>query len=329
MRVTKVAATYTATYRVDNRAGGNLVVTTEKYWVRRPFDSRIEVWRGKPPGTSRLSVRYSTFATFATEGTGSQPLHIAVPPGLASGDLRIDAALTDALRTRAAIRRERRRVYGRPCQVYRFGGPVSAGDVTPYEAGAGEYADVCVDANGIVLEEAWTSKSKLIRRRVAETVAVDRPIEEGVFRIAIPSSAESLQGSVQRVTPGDPIWRPARVPSGFVSLGIFAVRVPSVALPSSPGGAPAPGVSSVSQIFVRGPDLLIVDQDPSLARYIASDDRPARPVEASPLKQGEVVVDARMTEVRGASPDGSAVRVLGTLSPSELIELARSIVRRS
>jgi hypothetical protein len=207
VKVTDVPTTYTATYRIENRAGDNLVVTTEKYWVRRPFESRVEAWRGEPPGTARLSVRYSTFAAFATEGGASQPLHIAVPPGLASGDLRIDAALPDALRDRIVARRERRSVFGRSCQVYRAGGPVSAGDLTPYKAGVGEYADICVDTHGLVLVEAWTSKSKLIRRRVATKLAVDVPIDDKEFRIPIPSSAASLQGRVQRITiPIPPIW---------------------------------------------------------------------------------------------------------------------------
>jgi hypothetical protein len=323
VRITDVPTTYTATYRVENRAGGKLTVTTEKYWVRRPFDSRIETWRG----STRLSVRYSRFAAFASESSAAQPLNIAVPPGLASGDLRIDAVVDGAVRDKIVVRRERRRVYGRSCQVYRAGGPVSAGDVTPYKPGSGEYADVCVDRHGLVLEEVWTSKNKVIRRRAVTALAVGVPIDDDEFAIRVKSSDASLQGSVKRVSPPGPIWSLKGAPAGFRLLGTFAVRVPSIALPQSPGGAPAPGVSSTSQIYVRGPDLLIVDQDPSLTRYIAMDDRLARPASVPPLRDGEVVFDARMSEARGATADGSAVRIFGTLPPSQLIQLARGIVR--
>jgi len=318
VRITNVPTTYTATYRVENRAGGKLTVTTEKYWVRRPFDSRIETWRGK----TRLSIRWSTFAQFASQSNAAQPLHIAVPPGLASGDLRIDAALPDALRDKLVVRRERRRVYGRSCQVYRAGGPVSAGDLTPYKSGSGDFADVCIDGHGIVLEEAWTSNNKLIRRRAAEKLAVGVPIDDATFEIPIPASDASMQGSVKRVSSPGAIWRLRSVPSGFTNLGTFAVTIPSIALPQSQGP-----VSSTSEIFVRGPDLLIVDQDPSLLQYISADDRPARPTSIPPLRSGQVVFDARMSEARGGTPDGSAVRLVGTLSPSELIRLAGSIVK--
>jgi hypothetical protein len=219
-------------------------------------------------------------------------------------------------------------VNGRSCQVYRAGGPVSAGDITPYKAGAGEYADVCVDRHGLVLEEAWTSKAKLIRRRVAVRLAVNVSFDDEEFRIPIPSSAASLQGRVQRVQTTAPIWGPTRIPSGYRSLGRYAVAVPSIAIPQSPGGAPGPSISSISEVFVNGPDLLVVDQDPSLARYIESDDRPARPVRDSPLRNAELVIDARMSEVRGGTAEGSAVRVLGSLRPSLLVELARSMVKR-
>src|SRR5205823_3728054 len=137
----------------------------------------------------------------------ARPLNIAVPPSLASGDLRVDAGLSEALKDRIVVRREKRKVYGRACQVYRAGGPVSAGDFTPDKPSGDEYADFCVDEHGLVLEEAWTSKGRLIRRRVAVKLRIDPPLPDDTFTIDLPKSAASLQGSVRRTTPTAPIWR--------------------------------------------------------------------------------------------------------------------------
>jgi hypothetical protein len=322
--VTSIPTSYTATFRVDNRAGKTYVTTEERYWVRRPFDSRIETWRGG----KRLSVRYSSFGRLAQESPSAQPLNIAVPPALASGDLRVDASLEQALKDGTIVRREKRSVYGRVCQVYRAGGPVSAGDLTPYKPGTGEYADFCVDSHGIVLEEVWTSQYHVIRRRVITKLAIDPPIADDKFEISLPQSAANMQGFVGRFTPPAPLWRLRSAPAGFTSLGIFAVQVPSVAVPQQEGELPAAAPSSTTEVFVNGPDLLVVDQDPSLASYIASDSRPTRPANVRVLNGGQLVVDARMSEVRGGTPDGSAVRVFGTLSPQELLQLAGGMVKR-
>jgi hypothetical protein len=322
VRITSVPAAYTATYRVEDRSGRNLVVTTERYWVRRPFDSRIETYSssGRFEG-----LRQSAFGVLVNQSPSSEPLNIAVPPSLASGDLRLDAALPAAVAGGAALRRERRRVYGRPCQVYRFGGPVSAGTLTAYRPPSVDYADVCVDAHGIVLEEAWTSRDRLIRRRVAVHLSVNPPIDETRFAITLPPSAASLQGSVKRIPPPRR-WTLAAPPSGFESLGSYAVAVPAAAI-AQPGGGPAAAPVSTTDVYVNGPQLVIVDQDPSLVGFVAGDARPIRNVDLSPLHAGQLVLDGRLNEVRGATPDGSYVRILGTLPPEDLVALARSMVK--
>ena len=121
LEIRSIPKSYRAVYRVENRAGTKLTVTTEKMWVRRPFDSRVESWRGAPPGERRLTVRQSNFGVLAQVSERSAPLNIAAPPSIASGDVRIDAVLADAVRDRRLLRRERREVFGRTCQVYRAG----------------------------------------------------------------------------------------------------------------------------------------------------------------------------------------------------------------
>src|SRR5688572_11301482 len=49
LEITEIPRSYRAVYHIETRAGGNLVETTEKVWVRRPFKSRIETFKGRPP----------------------------------------------------------------------------------------------------------------------------------------------------------------------------------------------------------------------------------------------------------------------------------------
>ena len=330
LRIIEIPETYRAVYRVDNRAGGEIVTTTERVWVSRPFQSRVETYSGPPPGQRRSAVRQSAFGVLASRGQSAEPLNIAAPPSLATGDLRIDASLREALEDRTILRRERREVFGRECQVYRAGGPVSAGDIERYEPRTGNYADVCVDRNGIVLEEAWTYRNKLIQRRAAVEVDVDVAIDRDLFEIDIPPSQGSLRGAVERLDPDaedEGLWTLPKAPRGFERLGRYGIVIPQAALPQASQQLPVPGPTSTSDVYVRGPDLLVVDQDPSLARVLRQDTDRDRVLDLPNLRDARLVVDARMSEVRAQTTDGSVVRIFGTLPPSEIVELARSLTQ--
>lgn len=326
-----VPKTYRAVYRVEDRSGTDLVVNTEKTWFRRPFDSRVEIFRGPPPGGERLSVRQSAFGVLTSTGPRSKPLNISAPPSIASGDLRIDAPLKEAVDERLVLRRERRDVFGRRCQVYRTGGPVFAGELTRYEPGRGDYADVCIDAAGLVLEEVWYAKGKLLRRRVAVEVELDRKLSSSLFEISVPVQPGIERGSVERIPQegGRPLWVFERLPRGYDELGLYRVAIaPSAAPRLGPSGPSLAPVSRTS-VYVRGPDLLVVDQDPSLASVTSRESRERHRVEVPGFADAVLIFDARMSEFRGEDDDGSIVRVYGTLSPSELLGYARTLRRGS
>lgn len=331
LRIAKVPTSYRAVFRVENRAR-ELVITTERTWVRRPFRSRIESYAGPPPGTGRPTIRQSVFGVLTSQSSRTEPLNVAAPPSLATGDVRVDAVLQDALEDRTILRRERREVYGRQCQVYRAGGPVFAGDVERYLPREGNYADFCVDRNGIVVEEFWVYRGRPIQRRVAVEVDIDPPIDASIFRIDIEPTPGAARGVVEKVDPDEVdetgLWELPETPEGFTSLGRYGVVIPQAAVPSIGGQSQGPGPSSTTDVYVRGPDLLVVDQDPSLLRVVENESRPTREVDVDGLKDAELIIDARMSEVRGITPDGSVVRIFGTLTPSELLDLARELEPR-
>jgi hypothetical protein len=80
-------------------------------------------------------------------------------------------------------------------------------------------------------------------------------------------------------------------------------------------------------VYVRGPDLLVIDQDPSLASVTSSEGRQQRVVKVKGFKDARLIFDARMSEVRAEDDEGSIVRVYGTLPPSELLSYARTLRR--
>jgi len=331
LRITKIPETYAGVFTVESYASDEQTITTERVWVRRPFESRVETRRGKPPGTAQLSLRQSAFGVLASIAPDARPLNIAAPPSIGSSDLRIDAALKEALDNNTIELRERREVYGRECQVYRAGGPVLAGDVETYRTGDEEYADFCVDQHGIVIEEFWMSDEKLLRRRAAVELEIDPKLDDELFAIEAPAEEGPTRGTVQPVPRDavDPeeIWRLPSTPDGFDFLGKFAVIRSTASVPQPGGGVPSAPPTSTSDVYVRGPDLIVVDQDPSLIGAIRSEDRPSRKIELDGFETAEMIVDARMSEVRGETEDDSVVRIYGTVPPDELLELAKDLRR--
>jgi hypothetical protein len=326
MEIGDIPKRYRAIFRYENRAR-ELKITHEKVWVNRPFESRIESYAEKIEGDP-TTVRQSNFGVLASVSEGSgEPLNIAVPPSLASGDIRPDAVLDEAVKGKVLLVREQREVFGRRCQVYRAGGSMLAGDIPRYEPGKGEYADVCIDRNGIVIEEYWVENDKLLRRRVATDLDVDVSIPSSLFRIDVPATPGLKRGAVERIpsnasVDGTPLWTLRRPPEGFDRLGRYAVVMSPDAVPSLGGERPPVGPSSTTDVYVRGPDLVVIDQDPSLATLVSFENRPTVDVKLERLVDAELVLDARQSEVRGRTGDGSYVRVIGTVATEELLDLA-------
>src|SRR5260370_13934414 len=67
-RIRRVPTSYEAIFKVDTHGGATSVITTEKTWVHRPFESRIATWSG----TKRLRVRQSAFGALANFNPTSQ-----------------------------------------------------------------------------------------------------------------------------------------------------------------------------------------------------------------------------------------------------------------
>jgi hypothetical protein len=205
---------------------------------------------------------------------------------------------------------------------------VLAGDLHPVE-GEDEYADICIDRHGIVIEEYWVKDGKLLRRRVATDLDVNVPIASDLFDAKADEPTPD-RGIIVRIDdpPSDeglPLWTLPKAPKGFDRLGRYGVTLSRNSVPSIGGQSPEVGPSSTSDVYVRDADLIVVDQDPSLATTTSFDARPVRDIKLERLKDGKLIVDARMSEVRASTGDGNFVRIFGTVPPDQLIDLANTL----
>jgi hypothetical protein len=323
MPIVRTPTTWHIEYRLEE-PGGN--VSTDKVWVRRPFDSRLETWTGPPPGTAKV---VEEIATFARRTNGE--LTLQLPPGLAAADARVDAVRAAAVKAGVLVPGATKTVVGRRCQVLRSRVLLTAAVLQ--RPTAKDYADSCVDEAGLVLEDVLVSGGKQLQRRIAVSVEEDRPVGDDLFPVKQQSlDVRSGGGSVRALAdgsraPGEFFELPS-VPAGFVRMGRYS------AVPPQPENFSAQDPlgearrrASVVDVWTRGPDLLLVDQGATLGGAPAfAPDASAPQVDLGPvLGKGEVVLSAVNPGVRVALAGGRYVRVAGTLPTGDLAALARQL----
>ncbi|HYZ92902.1 MAG TPA: hypothetical protein VFA34_10990 [Actinomycetota bacterium] len=317
---------YRIVYRTESRAGGEVVVGTERLWVKRPFKARSESWTGAPPGRKRTSVTINAFARINVGNSA-----FAIPPGPAPQDRRIERSLGEITHAGYLERRELRRVTGRLCRVYRAGGEGGSGSLERLSDDK-TYTDLCFDAAGLVLEEVAYSDGKLLNRSVAVTVDESPRVPDRLFRTGEPTlSARQGGGSVRAAEPasrppGD-FWELSNVPRGFRHEGRYAVIPPQSGFddPTMRSGI----IAFTSDVLVDGLDVVVVEQGSTLGGSPPfSADPNAKRVRAGALGRGELLYGLRTSEVRVLRKGGKFVRVVGTVEPSRLLAIARSLEKR-
>lgn len=330
--------TYRIVYRVENRGGGDLVVETEEVTVRRPFDGRVVDRSGEPPGDDEQSVTVTRFGFFGTDSPRAQPTVLHVPPNPPAGDADPVDALNAAVDLDLAELRERRRIEAveRECHVYRIGGPVAGGPLTPVGGVEGEHTDVCVDASGLVLEEVnVVDDGRVLRRRVAVEVDESPRLDGDVFRgpdAEVPPADQgggsTLEVEATSRPPADPFFELPDAPAGFEHRGRYAVIPPQAEAFGDPRQQ-GQRVAGVSDVYVRGPELLVIDQGGTLGRVDAFEEHPfGREVDGGSLGSDELLLGPRTSEVRVAREGGRYVRVYGTVAPELLLDVIRSLEPR-
>lgn len=323
--IVRSPASFHVVYRSES-GRHDVVVTTDRLWVRRPWESRLESWTGAPPGRRRLSEEVAAFAARRSAGDDEAPLVLALSPYVPAGDVRLAPALAAALEAGVVERREVRRVAGRLCQVYRSGTFFSDTEFTP--ATADEWADSCVDEAGIVVEEVLFSHGDPILRRVAVKVEEDPALDGSLFVTGEPTVGVRDGGGFVReadagTRPEGEFFELPSAPEGFRLRGRYTVVPPQPENFSDPSRE-FHRVAGTVDVFERGIDIVAVDQGATLGGKDPFVADPANPtVDVGPaLGEAEVLTGPRGNEVRVDRGGGRYLRVYGTLPPGDLASFA-------
>lgn len=309
-------------------------MTTEVLQVERPFRSLVASRPGSPPGDRLTSGRISDLNALLLFDDGEWN-ELQIPPSMAASDLRLDGVLDDLVSAGEVERHDEvRRVAGRACQVHRLGGPIGGGSLVPVGTVEDEHADVCVDRAGLVLSEEWVDDGEVIRTRTAADVDVDVEFDDDTFTVtdAEPVPATAGGGSARRVTDdsrfGARTWELPDVPDGFEHRGRWAIVRPRLDVSVDPLSSPTTGrVAGIATVWVDGVDALVLEQGGAAdgGRPFQAHPRGERVDLGALLDLGEVITDARGTEVRVSYVDGTFVRLWSTLPRQAVIDLARSL----
>jgi hypothetical protein len=325
--ITAAPNAYRVVYRVETYDDqGKANASTEEVLVRRPFDGRITSKAGEPPGGAVQWTLTNSLGLVADATAGQAPDVSQVPPGAAAGDIRVDGSIADLVDQGLFVPRERRRVLGRDCQVYRTGQPLESAAVAP--PSDQDHTDACVDASGLLLEEVSVMSGKLSLRTLAVELDVAARPTDDVF--AITGTPVPLdQGGPQLVpidAATDPVpgyWKLTQPPAGFTYQGRDLLRT---AGPTGSDGKPGPTVESYVDLYVNGADYLVVLQGTS-AGEPQHQPSEGKPVDLGPLGQGQFDPGVAGSTLIVHPAPGFFVDLMGTLPGSALEQVAGTLHR--
>ncbi len=318
---------YRIDYRVESHAGDDVVLTSDRLTVRRPFASRLETFDGPEPDGAPSSVQVAAFGALLARGAGAAEVVVAVPPGPATSDALVAVALEEALADGRFELGERREVLERTCQVLRSATLLASGDLAP--PGDGDHADTCVDDRGLVLEELLVVDGELLLRRVAVDVEIEPDLGADAFEIGdqtVPADegggflAELVPGSRQPGTFFEPT-----VPAGFERNGRFVVIPPQQERFTDPTQR-GDRLTYVSDVFVDGPAVVVLDQGGTLGGVEPFPDLGGVPVDIDGLGPGTRSYGSAGAVLVVPRDGGKFLRARGSVPPDVIVALLESLV---
>lgn len=307
-------ATYTVTYEV--REPGR-PVTRQTIAVERPYRSRR---------TTATDVTVTSFGRLQVVPRDGEATIVSPPP--AAVDPRPDLVVARALEEGLLDRREQRLVGDERCQVFRARSPISSSTITA--ALPVDHTDICISAEGLVLEEWQVDDGRPVRHRLAVEVDPDADVQpvSGEPTLSAAQGGGSVLAVEATSRPEGRFYELATPPDGFTLRGRYSVVPPQAGLTDEKERRRA--VASTADVFERGTDLLVVDRGSTLNLDAAFQPRPeGRPIEdigpAFGGAAGELLLSWTGPEVRWGDDDGRFVRVYGTVPVDVLVETMRAL----
>ncbi|HET6908065.1 MAG TPA: hypothetical protein VFH54_01905 [Mycobacteriales bacterium] len=326
-----VPAAYQISYVVTTPHGQP---STERVSVRRPFESVDEFRNGAPPGTTTYLTIVNRLGAQVLESGTAQATELQVPAAAAPQDMRPDVIVAAGLRSHALKYVGAETILGRRCQVFRSAAPLRSGPVQPVSSPS-TYTDTCIDGQGLVLREKTVQRGILVSERRAVDVAIgpsavaDAPFALTGTHTPVDSGGGAFTALTFASRPPGGSWALVAPPIGFQWVGRYAVIPPQ---PSDAGASafsvgPPPGqVSELDDVFVRGVDVIVVQQGSTLNGASFAPPNNAQPVALGALGAGQLQVGGSVSTIT-AEPYGGRrfLRLSGTLPPDELLAIARSL----
>ncbi len=327
--IASTPASYRIVYRVEDRGPKGVTARTDVVSVRRPWESLLESKAGAPPGTKLLSTQSAAFGQRTNHNIGQDPAIITLGPVLPASDLRLEGVLEGAMAAGRAERREVREVAGRRCQVVRTGDYLAAAQLTP--PSAQQYADSCIDGSGLLLEEVLVGNGEPIARRVAVSVEEGVDLDDDLFPTGTSTVPANKGGGTMRLleegtTPPGPFFVADAIPEGFVATGRYSVIPPQAENFTGDPERESFQRAMVSDVYVRGTDVLVLEQGATLRGAAPFEVDPTNPtVDLGPFGVAEIRFSGHGTQVRAAREGGRFVQATGTLTADELAAVLRSL----
>jgi hypothetical protein len=348
--ISTTPAAYHLVYKVDNfgssatstssaSSDGGTTTTTQEYTIRRPFDAHLVSKAGAPPGTDEQWSLIWNLGKYGQTTSGGSPEVGQVAPQAALGDIRLDATLTDLVADAKFVAKERRIVLGRECQVYRTGQAVETLSVAaPTNT---DYAEACIDSDGLLLEEVVVSSGKLAERLIATSVDDQTAPADSVFTITgdptpLAQGGSQLSPIDATTKPADGYWGLATPPTGYTLQGRYVLQTPadqsasdtSASTTTTSTTAPPAPVPSYVDVYVNGPDTIIVRQGPT-AGEPQSDATQGTSVDLGAL--GSAPLGATLTGshivAHPAAPAAWYVELQGTVGRDTLKQVASQLTQ--
>jgi len=310
---------YQVLYQTDTNPAGQSLQQWQLLTVDRPFQA-AELTYDEPVGLGVKPVSGYVSSEQALYDVSSQGIQLVSDkePGVPSGDEDLITQMPEMLaRGVAAETRGIRRIAGHTCTVYRLAQP-PAGAISPLDTG-GDHDDVCLEANGIILSEAWTYHAHLVYSRHALKVTLAN------------SALPSVNGGTSAPSPLAPALTPDPSPSSFLAPppappGFRAVGTYHYSVPNEQDPA-LTQASSVVWAFVNGPDVVTVEAGRTAGGALPweGENTVVERVGLPGFANARSAIRSDGAEIRIAAGHGEWVRVRGTVPISWLTRYARSL----
>ena len=312
--------------------------STEVLSVRRPFADVDVTYAGTSvSGTPNLTVVHG-LGTQVLKASTAEATQLHVPASAAPLDIRADVVVPAGLRVHALKFIGARTVLGRRCQVFRSSRPLGAGPLLPLSSKS-NYTDTCIGADGIVLRETRFGSGHMLMDRLATNVSTgDAAVAGAAFGLTGSLTPfDRGGGAFTALTPDSRppgrSWDFGQAPSGFRHLGRFAAVPPQPQLfagggqgTGTMGALPGGLVTEMDDVYVRGADVVVLQQGSTINGAKFAPPSGAIPVQLGSLGAGQLLLAGNVATVVAEPGNGEGfVRLSATLPPDEVIALMRSL----